>query len=254
MPPRRTAIANGVVVFAIIVVLVIAVVAGITLLSSYRDTSTQAVTSSCTLGSTSDCALLAQCPGWQSSGFGFGFVATGPLSPAVICVQLYYYNSVAPQTLNLTDALSIQAVQYIPNGSVDYPRSFDGASNFTISTSQAQLVIGGPTNENEGTTVAFAVNSRAGASGIYELGLFSSDGLNAYMLGAKEPESCGVYGQILAGSSGRPNYAQEQAGCVTYDTSSSGSITAPGIPYPLTPGTYFRILGVTNSSGIEVLP
>jgi hypothetical protein len=244
----------GQVVSAIIIVLVIAVGASIVLLSSNRNASTVATTSSCTLGSTSDCALLAQCPGRQSSGFGFGFVATGPVSPAVICVQLYYYNSVAPQTLNLTDVLSIQAAQYIPNGSVDYPRSFDGAPNFTISTSQAQMVIGGPSNANEGTTVAFAVNFKPGASGIYELGLFSSEGLNAYMLGAKEPESCGVYGQILAGSSSRPNYAQEQVGCVTYNTSSSGSITASGIPYPLTPGIYFRILGVTNSSGIEVLP
>jgi hypothetical protein len=180
-------------------------------------------------------------------------VTTGPTSPAVICVQLYYYNSVAPLTINLTSVLSIQAVQYIPNGSVDYPRSFNGASNFTITTSQTQLVIGGPTNENEGTTVAFAITYKAGASGIYELGLFSSSGLGAYMLGAQEPESCGAYGEILAGSSGLPNYAQEQVGCITFDTSSA-SIAIPGIPYQLIPGTYFQILGLTNSSGIEVLP
>ena len=52
--------------------------------------------------------------------FGFGNVVTDTSSPAVICLQLYYYG--APLTLNLSTALSIQAVQYIYNGSVGTPR------------------------------------------------------------------------------------------------------------------------------------
>ena len=208
-----------------------------------------ATTASTTTGVASTASsLLAECPGGQSSGSGFGTVITGTASPAMICVQLYYYNLVAPMTLDLSGALTIQAVQYIPNGSVDYPRSFDGASNFTIATSQPQLVMGGPANESEGTVVAFTVTARAGASGTYELGLFTSSGLGAYMLGAQEPESCGYYGQLVAGD-GQPNYAQLDVGCITYDTSSTGLIAVPGIPYPLAPGFYFRIISVTNSTG-----
>ena len=176
----------------------------------------------------------------------------------MLCIQLYYYNSATPLTLNLTNALSIQALQYIYNGSVGYPRSFNGASNFSITTSQDLLVIGGPSNENEGTIVAYAVTAKAGASGTYQLGFLTSSSLNTWMLGAQEPEQCGYYGQLVAGS-GQPNYVQA-TGCITYSTtyassstgatSSSSHLTVPGIPYPLISGDiYFRVVGVTNSTG-----
>jgi hypothetical protein len=205
----------------------------------YTGSTTDTTTGITSTGS----SLLAECHGGQNSGSGFGTVVAGTASPAVICVQLYYYNLVTPMALNLTHALTIQAVQQdVPDG------TFDGGSNFTITTSQPQLVMGGPTNESEGTTVAFTVTARAEASGTYELGLFTSSGLSAYMLGAQEPESCGYYGELVAGD-GQPNYAQLNVGCITYDTSSAGLITVPGIPYPVSPGIYFRIVSVTNSTG-----
>ena len=87
----------------------------------------------------------------------------------MICLQYYYYNTTAPLTLNLTGGPAIQALQYIQNGSESYPRTFNGASNFTVMASQNQLVIGGPSSENEGVTVAFAIVAKAGASGTYQL-------------------------------------------------------------------------------------
>lgn len=192
----------------------------------------------------------AECGGNQPSGFGFGFVTTGPVSPAVICVQLYYYNT-SSLTLNLTDALSIWASQ--PNASGSTTSSFSGESNFTVSPSVNQLTIGGPHNASEGTYVSFAVTYRQGASGVYELGMFQSLGLQAYLLGSQEPQSCGSYGRILAGSSGLPNYAGQESMCITFETSSA-TIAIPGMSYRVIPGLYFRVVGVTNSSGTQTLP
>ena len=195
------------------------------------------------------------CPSTSPSA-GFLTVTAGTGSPALLCVQLYYY-SATPLTLNLTGALSIQALQYVYNGSVGNPRSFSGASNFTVSASQSQLTIGGPNNENEGTIVAYAVTAKAGASGTYQLGYLPSSSLNTWMLGSQEPEQCGYYGQLIAGN-GQPSYVQP-TGCITYTsthqsnsttTISSSSPTVPGIPYQLISGDiYFRIVGATNSTG-----
>lgn len=205
--------------------------------------------------SSTDTALVEQCPD-TSPGSGFGTVTAGTVSPALVCVQLYYY-SATPLNLNLSGALSIQALQYVYNGGVGTPRSFSGASNFTVSESQLQLAIGGPTNENEGIIVAYAVTAKAGASGTYQLGYLPSSSLDTWMLGAQEPEQCGYYGQLVAGN-GQPDYAQP-TGCITYTTtngssstvtSSSSSPTIPGIPYQLISGDlYFRVVGVTSSTG-----
>jgi hypothetical protein len=182
-----------------------------------------------------------ECPSGQTAGSGFGTVTVSSSSPAIICVEVYYY-SFSAITLNLTDALQVQAVQS--------NRTFSGDSNFIITPSQSQLVIGASSNVNEGTLVAFAVTARAGASGTYELGLLPSQSgaLNTYMFGVQEPEDCGYYGLLVAGD-GQPNYAQATGGCFTYNTSSAGLITVPGIPYGLESGDLdFRIVGVTNST------
>ena len=108
---------------------------------------------------------------------------------AVICLQYYYYNTTAPLTLNLTGGPAIQALQYIQNGSESYPRTFNGASNFTVMASQNQLVIGGPSSENEGVTVAFAIVAKAGASGTYQLsfpGVCSGCSTSWDLLGGRE--------------------------------------------------------------------
>lgn len=206
--------------------------------------------------SSSESSLVSLCPTTSISS-SFGTLTAGTSSPALLCVRLYYY-SAAPLTLNLTSALSIQALQYIANGSVNYPRSFSGASNFTVVASQSQLTIGGPDNENEGATVAYGVTANSGSSGTYWLGFLGSSGLTAYALTQQEPLSCGFYGELVAGS-GQPNYAQGFNGCITYTTtsqsgsaaaSSSAGPTVPGIPYSLMSGyLYFEIVGVTSSTG-----
>jgi len=205
--------------------------------------------------------LTAECSRLKAPTFGFGTLTAGAQSPVTICVQLYYYDQNATRILNLTDALSIQALQYLSNGSVDIPRSFRGDSNFTVTPSQTLLVLGGPTDENEGTLVGFNITAKPGASGTYQLGFLSTAGLDGYMLlTGQGPESCGAYGQLSAGD-GSPNYAQLVVHCITYDTSyyvsnssvaTSGStqLTISGSGYPPVNGyLYFRVLGVTNSTG-----
>jgi hypothetical protein len=181
-----------------------------------------------------------------------GFVVSAGTTSAIVCIQLYYYNSSTALTLNLTKALSIEALYYVRNGSLGIPVSFSGTSNFTISPSQSQLVIGGPTDENEGSVVAFAITANTGASGTYELGI---SGGYAWMLGSSEPLQCGYYGELVAGN-GQPNYVSP-TGCITYSTtsmsgtettsSSSNYHTIPGIPYALLSGNlYFKVIGVMN--------
>jgi hypothetical protein len=176
---------------------------------------------------------------------------------------LYYYNSTAPLALNTTQALSIQALQYIANGSVNYPRSFSGAANFTVTPSQTELTIGGPSNENEGTVIGYAITAKAGASGTYQLSFIPTacficrlgPTASDWLLTPGEPLNCGYYGQLVAGT-GQPNYVQP-TGCITYITtgattaSSSTPHSIPGISYQLPNGDIgFEITDVTNSTQI----
>jgi hypothetical protein len=213
-------------------------------------------TSSTSTEASANSALVAQCPN-SGPESGFGTVTAGTRTPALLCVRLFYY-STTPLTVNLTAALSIQALQYIANGSVNYPRSFSGASNFTVTASQSQLTIGGPNDENEGATIAYGVAAKPGSSGTYWLSFLKSSGLSAYVLDPQEPISCAFDGELVAGS-GQPDYTQGFNGCITYTTTNqSGSTTTskssapivPGIPYSLTTGyIYFEIVGVANSTG-----
>ena len=258
--PRR-GIGTTIVVVAVVIVVVVATMAFavLSLQTSTPPHGTQSVASSASSSTSSpssastDSALVEQCTE-TSPGSGFGTVTAGTASPALVCVQLYYFSG-TPLNVNLTGALSIQALQYTYNGSVGTPRSFSGASNFTVSVSQSQVTIGGPTNENEGTIIAYAVTAKTGASGTYQLGYLPSSSLDTWMLGAQEPEQCGYYGQLVAGN-GQPNYVQP-AGCITYTTtnesnstaaSSSSGTTIPGIPYQLVSGDlYFRVVGTASS-------
>jgi hypothetical protein len=120
-------------------------------------------TADTTLASAST-AVPSQCSGTRppSSGsyeFPIGTVFAGTRSPAIICLQLYYF-AASPETFNVTGALSIKAQQSAQGG-----RQFNGEANFTVVASQAQVVLGGPANENEGTVVAYAVTAKPGASG-----------------------------------------------------------------------------------------
>jgi hypothetical protein len=280
MPPQRDTIGRLAAVVAAVAIMIVVIGAGLVLVTSRPSAPTTIATPSSstsgpmsystepvTIGSSSvsiDGTLAADCPSGQTNSSGFVDVAAGTNGPTVFCVQFYYYNAFfgynasSPIMLNVSNALTIQAVQDISSDGVVYPQLFDGASNFTLTASQSQLVIGGPTNVNEGTMVAYALEANSGASGTYQLGFFSSASFSSWLLGPQAPESCGYYGELVAGN-GQPNYAQNLGGCLTYPTSylsssvSSGIssyYTLPGIPYPLLVGNlYFRIVGVTNSTG-----
>jgi hypothetical protein len=203
-------------------------------------TNTSTVTATTTVSNTTGSALLAGCVNAPTPDLGFGTVTAGMSSPALVCVQLYYYNSTAPLTENITKDLLVYSLQTTSEGNENVTTTADAASNFSISPSQFQLVIGGPTNESEGTVVAYAITAKEGASGAYQLGF------GGMLLTAKNPETCNYFGQLVAGN-GKPDYAQ-YINCV-YFTPSAPSSTVPGISYPLTDGdVYFRIIGVINST------
>lgn len=207
--------------------------------------------------------LLSACSQGKSPNSSFWNLAASSNQAAVVCLQVYYYDPTAPTTINVTSALSIEALQYIANGSTSYPRSFNGASNFTVAASQSQLIIGGPNNENEGTTIVYAITAKSGASGTYQLGFLSYPGMggNSWMLNPQEPLRCGYYGELVTGN-GQPNYAQLVDLCITYatynsstpgptstTTSHSSTHTVSGISYPLQDDfVYFEETDVSNST------
>jgi hypothetical protein len=240
-----------------------------TITATQTTTNTLTVTSVQTLAQVKTSEIVCDL-GSGSPAFGFGGVYTGTNSPAVICVQLYFY-SATPLTLNLTSTLSIWGTHTIYNSSVGSTVIYSGASNFTVAASVPQLVIGGPSDENEGIIVAYSLTANPGVSGTYHLGFLTPGNLSTVMLTSQEPLSCGFYGLLVAGV-GRPSLSLATM-CITYITSSSTTIcsrptypaacpcesdtatsstshSVPGIPYPLNSGyVYFRIVGVTNSTG-----
>jgi hypothetical protein len=207
--------------------------------NEHTTTFTAVTTTTTTVSITGNSSgLLAQCSHAEApflSGLLLGAVTVGTNAPAVICVQYYYFSSV-PTTL--ATSMMIQAAQ--PN------RTFSGDANFTISASANHLIFGGPQDEDEGAVVAFAVTAKPGTSGTYEL-VFSGD----YMLAPMEPAECYYYDTLVTGS-GSPLYVYPE-GCITYavtGTSTANLPSIPGIQYPILPNTlYFRIVGVTNSTG-----
>ena len=198
-----------------------------------------------------EAALLSTCSHVPNPS-GFREVVASTNQAAVVCLQLYYYNSTAPLTLDVSQALSILGSQPILNGTT--ARSFSGASNFTVTPSQNQLVIGGPNNENEGAVVAYAITARTGASGSYWLSFLKSSGPSSYSISSGDPVSCGYYGVLMAGN-GQPDYAQFITTCITFTsattTATSDAHTIPTAAFPLPDGNiYFVIAGAVNSTQI----
>ena len=112
-------------VFAIMVIAVGGYFSTLTTTSVPSGIASTASTSSPSLPSSSSSenlvsnrSLVAECLKLKAPSFGFGNVTAGTASPTLICVQLYYYNQNSTRTLNLTDALSIQAIQNVKNGSI----------------------------------------------------------------------------------------------------------------------------------------
>ena len=255
--------------FAFLVVVTVVVVAGVATYSGTFSKSQGPVKSSSmvacigctTIKATSITSALSAAQTCSSAqtpsaiGLLFGAAHAGVSSPAIICVQFFYYAS-STLTLNLSSLISVNGFHPpVQNGSITYQNMlFNGGANFTINTNQSELVLGGPDGLNEGAMVAFQITAKAGASGTYGID-FKAD----YMLDPTEPVGCGEYGELLAGT-GQPNYfANYEGGCITYGVSTTNSSqtetaisslhTISNYSYPLLSGDlYFRVAGVANST------
>jgi hypothetical protein len=194
-------------------------------------------TQSTGVSTTNQSALLASCSQGHSPQ-DFPTILANGSQPAVICFRLYYYNPNATTTLDVGHSLVIE-------GSLTAGSFFSGAANFTVEASQSQLVMGGPGNENEGATVAYAITATRGASGSYELAFSGGD---YWMSPLQEPEECPYFGELVAGS-GQPNYVQP-TGCITYAVTST-TYTVSGMPYALLGGyVYFQVVSLSNSTQV----
>ncbi len=107
-----------------------------------------------------------------------------------------------------------------------------------------KVILGGPTNANEGILVAYTITAKPGASGAYFMGM------PGWELGS-QPESCtGGTGRLVAGN-GQPNYVHPGS-CISYSQPPVGSAQLffiPGVSYSLySDKLYYKIVGVTNST------
>jgi hypothetical protein len=207
-------------------------------------TSTSTVTSTSTgyviADASGDAAFLADCASAQVNVHGFGTLVAGTSSPVIICVQLYDFNSTSTILLNLPGLLNIQG-PVLANGSFS---ESSGVGNFTVVASQDQLIMGGPSNANEGIVVAYAVTAKPGASGTYAVGL------TGWSVGDEEVAVLGTgctAGHLVAGS-GDPNYLSNWVGeCMDTTMSSPGS-SNPGVSSVNSNMLFFRVIAVTNST------
>jgi hypothetical protein len=199
-----------------------------------------------------DAALLADCASTQANVHRIGTVVAETSSPVIICVQLYEFNSTAPILLNVTSLLLIESSRPTQGNGGD--GLSNGAGNFTVVGSQNQLLLGGPSNINEGTVVAYAITARPGASGTYTLAI---PGWDVGDSGGGGPLRCAESGDLVTGS-GQPDY-EIIGGCIfEYTTSSPGSPTItnstqsfqiPGVNYGImSDNLYFKIIDATNST------
>jgi hypothetical protein len=200
-------------------------------------TETSVRTTTETTTSTSTTTLAADCLTSQSYGYSYGTLVAGTASPAIICIQVYEFNSTSTFVVNATSLLKI--VGYAPSSG----QAIDAAANFTVAASLDQLTLGGPANAGEDTVLAFAITARAGASGTYQLGVQGFD-LES------QATMCGPNGDLVAGS-GQPSYlpsggVQE---CIVFNTSAGGSFSVPGVGYPVPADALcYRIISLTNST------
>lgn len=252
---------------AVIIVALIGTVAVLSFASSPSSTSTTSSvtdsTASCntsppgsaitvcssTSTSANETILPTTCSNTQNPS-GFLELNASASQGTTICLQVYYYNSTASLTLNVGEGLLIWGTPTLSNGDIV---SFSGASNFTIATSQNQLLIGGPNNENEGAIIVYTITANTGVSGSYFLGFIKSSAPSSYMISSGIPVSCGQYAELIAGN-GQPDYAQPATTCITFTsatatTGGSSAHTIPGASFPLPDGNlYFVIAGASDST------
>jgi len=204
-------------------------------------TSTSITTATETTTTTSVVTLPAGCLPSQSNGYSSGTLVAGANSPAIICVQVYWFNSTSPIVLNAMSLLEIEG--YSPSTG---QAILDPAANFTVAASVDQLTLGGPANAGEGTVLAYSITAKAGASGTYWLALQGGQLQNGYNDGLYE---CGPNGNLVAGN-GQPNYVPPGVAreCI-YLVAGTPSFNIPGVGYSVPPNIIcYRIISVTNST------
>ncbi len=202
-------------------------------------TSTSITTTTQTTTTTSVVTLPAGCLPSQSTGYSSGTLVAGTSSPAIICVQVYEFNSTSPIVLNATSLLQIEG--FSPSSGQPI---LDPAANFTVAASTDQLILGGPANAGEGTVLAYSITAKAGASGTYQLAVEGAQLGNGPGLW-----ECGPNGSLVAGN-GQPNYVPP--GVVRECIIISGgepTFSIPGVGYTVPAGILcYRIVSVTNST------
>lgn len=235
--------------------------------ATVASTSSTSYNTATSVNTNSSSRLLARCSSAQSafsqnnSVQWIGTVVAGTVSPAILCFQLYYF-SVTPETFNLTAGetsagLSIWSVTGPYNSGVPTVRGAD--SNFTVSSSRGDVMMGGPANMGEGTVVAYSILANPGVTGTFWLGFGFQLRDLPILMESQTAEGCPWYGQVVAGNVS-PISAFPPSGCSTIadwpgycssttNSSSSQCSTIPGVPYQLIPGRlFFRIVSVSNSA------
>ena len=125
--------------------------------STETTTSTSVTTDYIPINDSGDSALLADCISSQSYGYSSGTLVAGTSSPAIICVQVYEFNSTAPIVLNATSFLDIEG--YLPTQEAGGP-SILGA-NFTVAASVDQLLLGWAHQRERGHNTGIRHNCQA---------------------------------------------------------------------------------------------
>jgi hypothetical protein len=131
-------------------------------------------------------------------------------------------------------------------------------SNFTVSSSQGEVMMGGPANLGEGTVVGYSILANPGVTGTFWLGFGFELTKGPILMLSQTAEGCVWYGQVVAGNvsafsspnSGCDNLSNWSGYCTsTVNSSSSQCSTIPGVPYPLIHGRpFFRVVSVTSST------
>lgn len=154
-----------------------------------------------------------------------------------LCVRYFYYGS-QRESINPIDQLTITGASN--------ETTFDGSSNFQITTSQTNMTLGGQENLNEGDLIIYSITAKPSASGTYVLSL-------GWLLPALEqclPEI------LLISGNGLPDYSSyaSMGGCITITYASpygqsQTNATTTSLPYPYPPNYLFaQIVSITNAT------
>jgi len=242
-------------VYVAAAILVVGLVASAALVFSPLSRPPVTVTETFVTTTTSDVTLAPGCLANQGYGTFSGTLSTEFSFPAIICVQLYWFDSNSSIILN--DPTSLLQI----GGSVN------GASNFTVNAylpgcvSACQLGFIGPTGQGEGQLVAFGITANVGASGTYQLNFQSPSDVGTgptpvqvYHLGPQGLEGCLGNVDLMAGN-GQPNYVPPNEACPPVQIPGGGQFGIPGLGYKV-PGDalLYRIVSMTNSSGYSGNP